>query len=160
MTLKYDWAFAARGRLMGCSTHEDRASTQPRHCQLLVYRWISHSFEHSFASSKRIATHRQICFSTMCLIYTFATPTLLARDGPVPGLRLFTPAPGALDLLALPKICCARASFLRRWRSGSISVSYKFSLNRSAFVFLPALMIALKSAAAFAGAMVSCSVSQ
>jgi len=36
--------------------------------------------------------------------HTFATPTLLASDGPVPGLRLFKPAPGALDLRPLLKI--------------------------------------------------------
>ena len=35
----------------------------------------------------------------------------------MPGLRLFTPAPGALALRFLPNISWARASFLRRWRS-------------------------------------------
>lgn len=53
---------------------------------------------------------------------TFAIPTLLARDGPDPGLRLFIPAPGALDLRFLPKMSWASASCLRRWRSVVTSV--------------------------------------
>jgi hypothetical protein len=52
------------------------------------------------------------------LYYTFVMPLpviLLARVGAAPDLRLFSPAPGALDLrFLLPNNSWARSSFLRR----------------------------------------------
>jgi hypothetical protein len=49
-----------------------------------------------------------------------ATPTLLAREGPLPGLRL-PPAVGALWRRPRPKISFARVSFLRFSRSAKES---------------------------------------
>jgi len=53
--------------------------------------------------------------------FVIPLPILLARDGPVPGLRFAFP--GALDLRPLPNISRARASFLRRWRSTRVSAA-------------------------------------
>lgn len=89
-------------------------------------------------------------FYNIDLQSTFAMPTRLASDGPVPGLRLFVPAPGALDLRFLLKISCARASCLRRWRSRDASVNI---IQKRVVTFIPALIIALKSAATLPGAM-------
>ena len=50
---------------------------------------------------------------------TFAIPTLLAKLGPAPSLRL--PLLGVLARRPLPKISCASASFLRRKRSVMLS---------------------------------------
>ena len=53
-------------------------------------------------------------------VCTLLMPTLLAKLGPVPGLRV--PLPGALTLRAfvLPNISFANASFFLRCRSGKV----------------------------------------
>lgn len=50
-----------------------------------------------------------VAMRRLFVAHTFLTPTLLARDGPVPGFRGPDPTLGVPDRLPLPKICSARA---------------------------------------------------